>query len=116
MNYGNRTNCAPAAAALSAYVVAWFRFPSMSWSSDFIWTTAIRKVLATDFVVFPRPGACPFNVISNAPDPQSDKRAITHRKIFMRLQTFPKCPFQSSDWRVGSLFERRRDRLRAAFA
>src|SRR5262249_21552725 len=95
MNSGNRTNCAPSAAAFSAYMVACFRFPSMSWSSDFIWTTAIRKVLATDFVVFTRSEACPFNGISTDPDPPSNKRANMYRKIFMWAPPFPKCPVLS---------------------
>src|SRR6478672_11066459 len=40
---GNRTNCAPWATACSAKAVARLRFASMSWSTDCIWTTAIRS-------------------------------------------------------------------------
>ena len=51
-----------------------------------------RTIIATDFVVLPRPGACPFNEISTVPNPPSSKRAIMYRKIFMWAPAFPKCP------------------------
>src|SRR5262245_38715124 len=43
MNSGNNTNCAPRVAACSAKGVARVRLASMSWSTDGIWTTAIRN-------------------------------------------------------------------------
>src|SRR5262249_60840470 len=44
MSSGNSTNCAPWFTACSAKAVARFRFASMSWSSDAIWTTAMRRL------------------------------------------------------------------------
>jgi hypothetical protein len=61
----------------------------MSWSSDFIWITAIRNVLAPDFATFPPPGPWPFNGISNAPDPPNNKRTIKYRDILMLAQPSP---------------------------
>jgi hypothetical protein len=84
MNSGYRTNSAPRAAASSAYLVACLRFPSISWSSDFICTIAIRKVLASDFGIFPRSRFCPLNGISTATVPPTNESAISHSNTLMR--------------------------------
>src|SRR5262249_933857 len=54
MNSGKSTRRAPCADAFSAKAVARFRLPSMSWSADCIWTTAIRNDLAAAELVYVR--------------------------------------------------------------
>src|SRR5262249_5444755 len=55
----------------------------MSWSSDFIWMTAIRKDLEEGFVVLSGPAPCALKGISITADPMNDKRTITYRDIFI---------------------------------
>src|SRR5215470_8528419 len=112
MNSGNRTNCAPAAAALSAYVAACLRFPSMSWSSDFIWTTAIRKDLGRDLDVVSRSGLWPFSGISIPADP-SNRRTTTYKDIFIAYD-LPQHAFHQQHGNALSLSQHKRTRVPAS--
>src|SRR5215470_17893040 len=107
MNSGNKMNCAPRAAASSAYVVACLRFPSISWSSDFIWITAIRNDL-TPGSVAPGSGRRPFNRIPVDPAPLKNKVNITNRDIFIAYT--PEEPVQTSEYKVFSLSRKERTR------